>query len=559
MAKIQQLKQDVYQKIAAGEVIERPASVVKELVENSLDAGANIIEVRTQDGGKTSIAVMDNGEGFNEEDIELAFKRHTTSKLSELSDFDRLQTLGFRGEALPSILAVAKIELRTSANTQGNGLKCTFINNRLESKIDIAWQRGTSIQINDLFYNFPVRKKFLKGDRTELRQITAFLEQMALAHYQVSFKMINNKRKIFEYGQTNSLTERIYQIFGKEFLDTMQEISSAVSNYRLTGFISKTGSGFPTKKYQYFFVNGRAVREKVLIAAVNNTYQKFLEKGKYPASILLLQLPPDEIDVNIHPMKLEIKFQNSSNVYQFIAGAINQAHIPEYSIDKEISAIHGDRATIHSTPNFGKTQQLVEEQSALFQALPDQNKEFHVMGQYLKSYIIVEKNDQLMIIDQHNAQERVLFDKLKSQYLEQKVPAISPLFPIVIDLTSSELTALDNEKIELLATVGFRVNILSGNSVDIKEFPEIVPEKEVRDVFLALLHLPRDEVNFTDKVIATIACKKAIKVGQKLFLSEMEVLVKELFSTSNPQFCPHQRPIIFSLSQQDIERGVRRK
>jgi DNA mismatch repair protein MutL len=559
MAKIKQLEQNVYQKIAAGEVIERPASVVKELVENSLDAGAKVIEVRTEDGGKTSITVMDNGEGFHEEDIELAFKRHTTSKLSELSDFDQLQTLGFRGEALPSILSVAKVELKTAANSQGNGLKCNLINNRMKSKTTIAWQQGTSIQINDLFYNFPVRRKFLKSERTELKQITTFLEQMALAHFQVSFTMINNNRTIFKYSSASSLAERIYQVFGKEFLEAMQELSVKLGHYQLNGFISKSGSGFPSKKHQYFFVNGRAVREKVLIAAVNNTFQKFLEKGRHPACILLFNIPPEEIDVNIHPMKLEIKFQNSSNVYQFIAGAINQINIPEYTIGGKTASHYPQSYTRQSNPNFREAEEMEAEQSALFQSIPNDDKEFQVMGQFLKSYIIVEKEDQLLIVDQHNAQERILFDKLKDQYSENKIATISPLFPIVIDLSPSEMTALDQEKINIFSSFGFRLNILSGNSVDIKEFPEIVPEKEVRNVFLALLHLPQDEVNFTDKVIATIACKKAIKVGQKLFRPEMEALVEELFATSNPNFCPHQRPIIFSLSQRDIERGVKRK
>ena len=559
MAKIKQLERDVYLKIAAGEIIERPSSVVKELVENSLDAGADTIEVRTLEGGKTSIIVMDNGEGFLEEDMELAFKRHATSKLSRLSDFDHLQTLGFRGEALPSILAVAKIEIKTAANSQGKGIKGVFINNRLETKTTIAWQRGTTIEIKDLFYNFPVRKKFLKSERTELKQITTFLEQMALAHHKVSFTLINNDRSMFTYNQTNSLEERIYQIFGKEFLHSMQQTAFAEGEYRIDGFISKINSGFPSKRYQYFFVNGRAVRQKVMIASLNNSYQKFLEKSKHPGCILLLQLPPHEIDVNIHPMKLEIKFQNSSDIYQFISRTVHQAHIPDYPDKNNIPNINKNSAghlrTHFETAGLGTN----ENQSLLFHSFAAADKDFQLLGQFLNSYIVVERGEQLLIIDQHNAQERILFDKFKNQYQTNNIPAISPLFPIVIDLSPSELASLDDEKIDLLTSLGFQINLLSGNTVDIKQFPEIIPEKEVRDVLLALLHLPRDEVNFTDKIIATIACKKAIKVGQKLFPQEMDALIEDLFLTSNPYFCPHQRPIIISFDREDIERGVKRK
>ena len=274
------LKTDVYQKIAAGEIIERPLSVVKELVENSIDSGADDIAIRLVGGGIVRISVEDAGRGFDPLDIEIAFQRHTTSKLTELEDLDRLRTLGLRGEALPSILEVSRVELKSANNRQGRGIAAVFEKGKMISRQEIGFNQGTLIEVRDLFYNFPVRKKFLKSERTELNRITAFLEQCCLANYDISFSLENNAKSIFAYEKTSKLKDRIYQVFGKDFLDSLQEIRLEESLFGLSGFASRLNTGAATKKRQYFFVNQRPVREKTLISSLNRSYQKYLEKSQ---------------------------------------------------------------------------------------------------------------------------------------------------------------------------------------------------------------------------------------------------------------------------------------
>jgi len=325
MGKIKELEAEVFRKIAAGEVVERPFSVVKELVENSIDAGADEIRVEIREGGKSLIKVSDNGEGFEPDDVETAFKRHSTSKITQLSDFNELDTLGFRGEALPSILEVSKITLKSACNNEGKGISCRLENNQITEKEEIAFNKGTTIEVRELFYNFPVRRKFLKSERTELNQIVSFLEQTALTNFHISFSLSNNDKTVFMYNKTPALKDRIYQVFGKEFLDTLQEVDFENNQYQVTGFISKLNTGVSVKKYQYFFVNKRPIREKTLFASLNNTFRDYLEKSRSPIAILALKIPPSEIDVNIHPMKLEIKFENSSAIYQLLRWAIESS------------------------------------------------------------------------------------------------------------------------------------------------------------------------------------------------------------------------------------------
>jgi DNA mismatch repair protein MutL len=596
MAKVKILKEDVYKKIAAGEVVERPLSVVKELVENSIDAGADAITVEIQEGGKRLIKISDNGSGFDPEDIEQAFKNHSTSKLTELSDFDTLRTLGFRGEALPSILEVSVIHIETSNNDDGFGLRCVFENGQLKEKEEIACNRGTTIAVRDLFYNFPVRKKFLKTERTELNQIISFLEPVALVNFEISFELVHNGKTVFIYKKADHLKERIYQVFGKDFLDDLQEVDFVSDSYGLNGFVSRLNTGASVKKHQYFFVNRRPVREKTLIAALNNSFERYLEKHRYPVGILLLTIPPGEVDVNIHPMKLEIKFEDSNRIYRFIKHAIDSAfsghtdiEFPEISLPgvnfspfrgdpvvdfsrgrsgagygsgKISGSIPGAEAQMPYIPPAGRTGMEPRgdyDQAQLFAGSFLNEEEFILIGQFKNSYILVEKGEELLIIDQHNAQERVNFDRLKQQYQENKVVSISPLFPVILELSPSESGKLNDEKMAMLEKIGFRLEPLSGNSFDVKAFPQVLEERNIRDTVLEILHMPEDQVNVEDKVLAEVACKSAIKVNHKLYPDQMKAIVKNLFKTSNPYFCPHKRPIIIDFTLEDIEKRLKRK
>jgi DNA mismatch repair protein MutL len=591
MGKIKTLREDVYKKIAAGEVVERPLSVVKELVENSIDAGADTIEIEIIEGGKRFIKVADNGTGFAPEDIEPAFRNHSTSKITELNDFDNLTTLGFRGEALPSILEVAKIEVQTSDNNEGRGISFVLGGGDGVEDRDIACKRGTSIVVKDLFYNFPVRQKFLKTERTELNQIVSFLETAALVNYDKSFELTHNSKTVFIYKKSESLRERIYQVFGKDFLDSLQEVDFQRENYKLTGFVSKLNTGISVKKHQYFFVNQRPVKERTLMAALNNTFEKFLERHRHPAAILLIDLPPQEVDVNIHPMKLEIKFENSGAIYKFIKQGIEETFgvFDEFSAGAQPGFAAPARAGFTGDSRFGGPAGAAGsgynrqewkgpgaappqapspakgdvEQAHLFAGGFLDDDDFSIIGQYKNSYILVEKNGDLLIVDQHNAQERVNFDQLKKEYRQDNVTAITPLFPVIIELTPSEVSKLDSRKTGLLQKMGFRLEPLGGNSYDIKAFPQILGEKNIKDAIRTIIHMDvtskDDELSFEDDVLAEIACKSAIKVNHKLYPDQMKTIVKNLFKTGNAYFCPHKRPIIVEFSLEQIEKLLKRK
>jgi DNA mismatch repair protein MutL len=600
MSKVKTLREDVYKKIAAGEVVERPLSVVKELVENSIDANADQIHIEISDGGKQLIRVTDNGSGFDPEDIEPAFQNHSTSKITELADFDTLSTLGFRGEALPSILEVAKIEIKTANNTEGRGIYCQFVDARLQHKEEIAWNQGTMIEVKDLFYNFPVRKKFMKTERTELNQIISFLEPVAMVHYDISFELVHNNRTVFLYKKANSLRDRIYQVFGKEFLETLQEVDYGENSHHIGGFISRLNTGVSVKKHQYFFVNRRSIREKTLIASLNNTFQKFLEKSRSPVAILMVTLPPHEVDVNIHPMKLEIKFENASAIYQVVKHAIENTFgvVEDFGMGPEASAFPGgapgfgrsnaypgpgrsDRASFKpqewhgsspgSQPGYPRSPGGVEpqrpqgdfQQTRMFSSTFLQEEGFSIIGQYKNSYILAEKDNNLLLVDQHNAQERVNFDALKKEYQEDKIASISPLFPVIMDLSPSEAADLDEGKLELLRKMGFRLESLGGNTYDIKSFPQILGEKNIKEALRTVIHMnfasKEDEADFEDEVLAEIACKSAIKVNHRLYPDQMKTIVKNLLATSNPYFCPHKRPIIIEFTLEQIEKLLKRK
>jgi DNA mismatch repair protein MutL len=600
MSKVKTLREDVYKKIAAGEVVERPLSVVKELVENAIDAGADQIHIEINDGGKQLINVTDNGSGFDPEDIEPAFQNHSTSKIAELSDFDTLLTLGFRGEALPSILEVAKIEIKTSNNTEGRGIYCRFTDARLHHKEEIAWNQGTSVVVKDLFYNFPVRKKFLKTERTELNQIISFLEPVVMVHYDKSFELIHNSKTVFLYKKTTSLRDRVYQVFGKEFLETLQLVDYEENNHHVSGFISKLNTGISVKKHQYFFVNRRPIREKTLIAALNNTFQKFLEKSRNPVAILMLTVPPHEVDVNIHPMKLEIKFENASMIYQLVKHAIENS----FGVAEEFGMGPAGSAFPGGSPGFGRSsaypgpgrsertgfrsQEWTGAPSGMPSGYPGSpagfqarnphsdfqqaqmfaggfldEEDFSIIGQYKNSYILVEKNNDLLLVDQHNAQERVNFDSLKKEYQEDKIASISPLFPVIMELAPSEAANLDEAKLALLGKMGFRLEPLGGNTYDIKSFPQILGEKNIKEAIRTVIHMnvnsKEDEADFEDEILAEIACKSAIKVNHRLYPDQMKTIVKNLFATSNPYFCPHKRPIIVEFTLEQIEKLLKRK
>jgi DNA mismatch repair protein MutL len=559
VARIHFLSEQVFRKIAAGEVIERPLSAVKELVENAIDAGADAIAVALRAGGKELIKVEDNGSGFAAADIEIAFQRHTTSKLTELEDLDRLQTLGFRGEALPSILEVADIELISADNDQGQGWCCQFHNGQLQDKKKCACRRGSVITVSRLFADFPVRRKFMKSDQGEMRPITAFLEVTALARPTIAFSLQHNGRSVFSYPAAADLEERIYQIFGKEFLVDLRAVDFSSGDYRLNGFISAAQTGISGKGRQFFIVNGRPVKEKTMLAAFNNTFQNYLEKSRSPAGVLNITIPAGQIDVNIHPMKLEIRFLDSSRVYQFIKNAIDSTmgqplRPPADTLDA-LSHAPGLTAAAREKAVPGGGGDFIFNEPVL-----SQGDDFRVLGQYQNSYIVVEKNAELLIIDQHNARERVLFERLKNGYQAGNTVSAQALFPLLLELSPAERLALDENKLAFFKKSGFDIRPLSGAAIEIKAFPQFLAEAEIKETLRAALQQPPgDGLPAEERMLAAMACRNAVKVNQRLQPEQQRALVKDLFGCENPYFCPHRRPIIVTLTLADIEKLLKRR
>jgi len=565
MNRITLLPSDVSQKIAAGEVIERPFSVVKELVENSLDAKATEIKVELVEGGKRLLRVTDNGHGMSRDDALLAFDRHSTSKISTEADIDHIRTLGFRGEALPSISAVSHITLKTS---EENGSSGTLIEREGEEILrveDIAFPQGTSIEVANLFFNLPVRKKFLRTERSELGQVVKYLTQAALASPEVRISLYHGKRKVFDYPRVGQLKERIFQVHGGSIIDRIMEVDYEDGHLALFGYASRPPTGRRDRKQQFFYVNNRPVKDKTLQAALNQSYKSFLEKDNFAESFLFLRLPFTDVDVNVHPTKTEVKFIDSSAIFRFVYRSVEQALLKAMGV-KEIYPSQNEKtheffvSEFQKTPtSFGFKKQRQDEQALFTFPKSEKFESIPVLGQYSNMYIIAAGAEELLIIDQHNAHERVLFDRYVEIDSKKKWPQKLALLPIVFDLSPSEIESFEGGR-ELLEGLGFRLEEMGGRSYALKEYPGIFKEDEAKDIFLSLLEdVPEEKIeDKKHKLLATLACKTAIKAGEVLPREKMEYLVDELFKTSNFSLCPHGRPITVKILKGEIERGLKR-
>jgi DNA mismatch repair protein MutL len=569
MKRIKVLPPEISQKIAAGEVIERPVSVVKELVENSLDAGAAEIAVELLAGGKKLIRVRDDGQGMSREDAEIAFVRHSTSKIVREEDLLGISTLGFRGEALPSIASVSRLSLKTSEGAAGPGTEIEREAETAWPARDIAFPRGTTIEVRDLFFNLPARQKFLRGDQAELGQIVKYLTNVALAYPHLRLKLDHGGRSILDCPPVQSLKERIFHLYGKSLLDKLIEVDYAEGEFRLQGFSSRPPAGKAGRTHQFFFVNRRPVHDKILSAALNQVYRGLLEKDLSPEGFLFLSVPFGDVDVNVHPAKSEVRFRDSSAVFQIVARSLSHARLKVEGI-KEISLTSaGSRPVDGADPinpgipfGISEGERPFEREAASFAysaAGPAEKAARRVLGQFADSYIVAEDADGLLVIDQHNAHERVLYEKYADIDRRKKWPVKMSLIPLLFDLSPSQAVALDADE-ELLRDAGFRVEAMGGRSYALREFPDIFKPEEALMAFLALIGEMKESPaeGKKDKLLATMACKTAIKAGQPLPREKMEFLVQELFKTANPSLCPHGRPIVIKLAKSQIEKGLKR-
>jgi DNA mismatch repair protein MutL len=579
MKKIHLLPEDVAQKIAAGEVIERPVSVVKELVENALDAGATEVRIELVDGGKSLIKVQDNGAGMSREDAALCFRRHSTSKIAREEDLERIATLGFRGEALASVAAVSRLILRTFDGAGDRGTMIEREGERLVAVTDIAFPQGTTIEVRDLFFNLPARRKFLRSASSELGPVAKYVTQAALGAPGVRFRLAHGTRVTIDCPAVATLQERVFQIFGKAMIEGLLDVAAEDGEARLEGLASRPLAGRADKSVQYFFVNGRPVKDRIFMAALSQAYTGILERGRSPEAFLFLRLPFSEVDVNVHPAKAEVRFRDTQLVFRLVLRAVGEAATRGQTI-KEVVPDEGRRAPGERIAEggagyasrdlaFGPVGSEAISPGLVLAAgkatawpgeRPAEGKGLSVLGQFRNMYIIAAGEDGLLVIDQHNAHERVLYDKFKEIDRLKLWPRKTLLIPSILELSPSAVVHLD-ENAALFEDLGFRVEAMGGRSYALKEYPDLFKAEEAKDVFLGLLEeaggtKPEDR---RDRLLATMACKAAIKAGEPLTREKMGYLVDELFKTSQPALCPHGRPIVVRVEKSVIDKGLGRK
>jgi DNA mismatch repair protein MutL len=608
MSKIRVLADHVANQIAAGEVVERPASVAKELVENSIDAGATRITIEIEAGGRRLLKVSDDGEGMVRDDAVLAFERHATSKIRETEDLGAIGTLGFRGEALASIASVAKVELTTCVDGASAATRVTIDGGRMRDVKDAAHPRGTTIAVRDLFFNIPARRKFLRSEATETYHLTNLVTHYALAHPEIAFTFVNNGREVVRATPAKDLRERAYQIFGAEFLENLLEVNSGDAQVaRVTGYVSAPRDRRTSRDSQYLFVNRRFVRDRMIGRSLSEGYRSILPHGVYPAALLFIETPLEEVDVNVHPAKTEVRFRRSAAVADAVREAVRAALASaSYTPPSEPAPIAAASAAVSAIapqpriefvppppiiqrpPVEASGEEIARDIEVMIQsaqsyqsvksAFPPLNSaeklarevtpeslstNIRPLGQLEESFIIATDDEGLLLIDQHVAHERVLFDKYRALEAERRTDAQQLLVPETFDLTPAQAAVFDDLAPEL-EKYGFELMRLSGRTVAVKAIPADLPSGEARNMLAELLDTVDAEKKSSaretlrDEIAASLACHAAIKVNMPLAPEKMRWLIDRLLQTSSPTTCPHGRPVILRLGMRDILKGFHR-
>ncbi len=604
MAQINILDESTINKIAAGEVVERPVSVVKELVENAIDSGAENISIEIKGGGIDYIRVTDNGSGIEHDSIPRAFLRHATSKIKSIEDLMNVYSLGFRGEALSSIAAVSEVELMTKTADSLLGYRYCIRGGREMSFDEAGVADGTTVIVRNLFFNTPARRKFLKSAVTEGSYITELVERLILSHPEISFKYtVNGSLKLSSNG-LNDIMSDVYSVFGRETMNLLVDVSYTSENCSISGYIGKPETARGNRNYELFFVNKRLVKSKVLSSAVEEAYKPFLMLHKFPFVILYIDIPSELLDVNVHPSKTEIRFMEERQIYTAIfdtvtegvtrrelipsavlppnnSGGISQK--PEINIQPEEPELPSSIVEESRIPEPFETksidsfrqktlkdyeehkQELKPVQETLFSEgfLAEENKPKHkIIGQVFGTYWIIEFEDKMYIIDQHAAHEKVLYERFSKQIESGEVVSqmISP--PYIVTLTASEENIL-KENIGIFEELGFRVEHFGGHEYALTSVPAELFRLSEQDYFLSVIddlseNLRTREPKQVKDRIATMACKAAIKGNTNISYAEADALISELLSLDNPYNCPHGRPTIISFTNSDLDKMFKR-
>lgn len=604
MNKIKLLDKQVVQKIAAGEVVERPASIVKELIENSLDANAKNITIEIKDGGKSFIRVTDDGDGINDKDVELAFTRHSTSKLSNINDLYNIMTLGFRGEALASIASISKVELLTKTSGANAGIHVFIEEGQIKNIEKVGSAKGTTMIIKDIFYNLPVRKKFLRSDVDEGNSISDIVSKIALGNYNTSFKLIKDNRIALDSKSAGNLKENIYTILGKDIVKEMILIDYDDSYIKVHGYISNNNLYRSNRNHQYLYLNGRYITNYQLSNAIERNYTTNIPSNKHPIFVLFLNINPNEIDVNIHPTKQEVKFGDINRVYdviyELIRNNLNKS-LSSYKIkSNEVPTKQNELPRLFDFKETFKTEELIIQDLATNDnnnnipieninfvdfkvkesniedidfslasdtsvhmdpktSLLEQIKESRIIGSFFNTYILFENNsrDYIYIIDQHAAHERIMYERIKSEYEKESVNIQKLLAPEVFELTNKEFNVVF-EHIDIFNKLGFEISEFGHNTIQIRGVPLVFGKPNIRHLFLEILDNIDNNIksNYEVKLdrIMKLSCTNAVKSGDYLEDIEIDTLVKDLVVCDNPFNCPHGRPTIIEISKNEIEK-----
>lgn len=617
MSIIRILPEDVSNRIAAGEVIERPASVVKELMENSLDAGATSISVLIERAGKKLISITDNGRGMDADDTLLCFEPHATSKITCLQDMDKITTMGFRGEALPSIASISRFRLRTRKSEEMEGNEVIIEGGKFITSAPAGCAPGTEMTVKDLFYNTPARRKFLRTDNTEEKHIIDIFCQIALAHHRISFELIVDGVKVISTPGDKDLLPRIQTIFGKTMKDHLLSLQYEKAGIKITGYIAQHGFTKKSRKDQRTYINNRPVESASIFRGLKNGYESLVMKGCFPPVILFIYMDPQRVDFNVHPAKREVRFREAGLVANVINEAVKEtlraAVAPTVSVPRELpfnTIING--ANINYTPADKEQQILPDMQvkppssphftpydrssSAMPVIAPEidmssantaevpppatpvhadpsaspvsseqtisRDTQFGILAFLDETYILASAESGLVIIDQHAAHERILFEKLMNN---TKLPGSTSqklLLPVTLELSRSEIQFLRKNS-EPFQELGFEVEPFGQNTIIIHAIPASFPIDEAATFFADLLSTIVDEENISGRAdkaeIAKIACSKAVKAHDELTIQEAESLIKQMNQCQLPYSCPHGRPTIISISYKELEKRFGRK
>ena len=589
MSIINLLDEKTINKIAAGEVIEKPASIVKELVENSIDAGATQIEVDVNGGGIEYIKITDNGCGIDPSDMDLAFLRHATSKLRNETDLNSINTLGFRGEALASIASISKVEMMSKPAARETGYTIVIEGGKILKKEQCGCPNGTIITVTNVFYNTPARLKFLKSVQRETIYITNIIQNLALSNTSISFKYRNNGKLIIATKGDGDLKSVILEIYGRGTVNSIYHIECSTDIAKIEGYIGNANIAKGTRNNQSCFINGRYVKNKTISAAVETAYKSMITVNKFPFFVLNLYCNPEFIDVNVHPAKAEIKFQDEQAVFKCVYNCIRNVLI------KDINVSHEDNNAnkfeniekveyIQQELNFPETkiyeheEKIPDLRSSIssydkYDKVEPENKDnesinrvpkfgpLSIIGQVHFTYIIAEDENNMYIIDQHATHERIYFEKYMALYNSTKLHSQKLIVPLIIELSAGEKYAVTENK-NLFEKLGYEIEDFGGNSVSLRSVPVIYGNPDIKQLFNEILNNIMSETkgktSIVERNIYTMACKSAVKAGDKLNYTEMKELIDTLRICDNPYNCPHGRPTIIKVTEEELEKKFKR-